>query len=220
MREPYIEGKMKRLGIMAYGSLIDNPGKEIKAATVDRIEDVKTPFKVEFARSSITHGGAPTLVPVEKGGASVNAQVFVLKEGISEKDAMDMLWRREMHKVGSGETYKRPAKPNENTVLVEHLEDFCEIGVVFYTKIGANIKPLTPRRLAELAVESARSEADAKGLDGISYLVSAKRNGIATPLMLKYEEEILKRVGAGSLEEASSILHFERLKKEGKIHRA
>ena len=38
------------VGILAYGSLIDNPGDEIAAATVRTIEEVETPFNVEFAR--------------------------------------------------------------------------------------------------------------------------------------------------------------------------
>lgn len=205
---------MKRIGILAYGSLIDDLGKEIEAAMADRIKDVETPFKVEFARSSITRDGAPTLVPIENGGANVKAQILVLKEGISEKDAKDMLWRRETRKVGSGKTYKPPPKPTENTVLVERLENLRDIEIVFHTRISANIEPLTPQRLAQLAIESALSEAGAERRDGISYLISAKRNGIKTPLMPKYEEEILKKAGAGSLEEAWSILQIDRLQQQ------
>jgi hypothetical protein len=51
------------LGILAFGSLIDNPGAEIEAALVGRKLNIRTPFGVEFARSSIKRGGAPTLVP-------------------------------------------------------------------------------------------------------------------------------------------------------------
>jgi hypothetical protein len=35
------------LGVLAYGSLVANPGREIEEATLDIIKDVKTPFAVE-----------------------------------------------------------------------------------------------------------------------------------------------------------------------------
>ena len=201
---------MKRLGILAYGSLKDDPGEEIKTATVNQIEGIVTPFKVEFARSSRTRSGAPTLVPVESGGANVKAVIFILKESVSEKEAIDMLWRRETNKVGSSDVYSPPAQPDENAVLVERLEKFHNIDVVLYTKIGANIDPLTPQKLARLAIDSARSEAGVQGRDGISYLIAAKRNGIQTPLMPEYEEEILREVRATNLEDALRILREEK----------
>ena len=39
------------IGILAYGSLLDDPGREL-ACTVRRIDDAETPFNVEFARRS------------------------------------------------------------------------------------------------------------------------------------------------------------------------
>jgi len=39
-------------------------------------------------------------------------------------------------------------------------------------------------------------------LDGISYLIAAKSNGIVTPLSSVYEEEILRMTGADNLESA------------------
>ena len=96
---------MRQVGILGYGSLIDDPGHEIKAATVERLEGIKTPFKVEFARSSRGRGGGPTLVPVQEGGAHVNGVIFVLRPDVSERDAADMLWRRETNQVGSHRAY-------------------------------------------------------------------------------------------------------------------
>ena len=58
------------IGILAFGSLINSPGAEIEAALIGRKLNVCTPFGVEFARSSIGRGGAPTLVPVQQGGRS------------------------------------------------------------------------------------------------------------------------------------------------------
>lgn len=204
----------KRIGILAYGSLIDDPGEEIKAVTIDRIKEILTPFKVEFARSSRRRNGAPTLVPVQSGGANVKAQIYILKENVCEKEAADMLLRRETNKVGSKEEYRPPTQPNEDTVVVERLESFHGIDVVLYTKIGANIHPLTPQKLAQLAIKSALSEAGEQGRDGISYLINAKRNGIKTPLMSEYEREILQKVHANTLEEALEILQKKRLKRK------
>jgi hypothetical protein len=67
----------RQIGVFAYGSLIGDPGSELEAATIERIENVFTPFGVEFARSSNGHGGAPTLVPVADG-RPVSGQILVL----------------------------------------------------------------------------------------------------------------------------------------------
>lgn len=61
---------MTRIAILAYGSLIEDPGKELQPLISERIEDVETPFSIEFARSSRSRDGGPTLVPVEVGGAA------------------------------------------------------------------------------------------------------------------------------------------------------
>ncbi|HLE24470.1 MAG TPA: hypothetical protein VI935_02330 [Thermodesulfobacteriota bacterium] len=200
---------MNIIGILAYGSLIDDPGQEIQAVIAKRVEGVETPFKVEFARKSRRRDYAPTLVPVEEGGAYVKSVILVLKEHVSEAEAICMLWRRETNQVGSQRTYKPSANPGPNTVIIDRLENFQGIGVVFYTKISANIDNPTPKKLAELAIQSARAKAGAEGRDGISYLISAKRNGIMTPLMSEYEKEILRRTGTQSLEEALKFLRAD-----------
>lgn len=186
------------IGILAYGSLIPNPGAEIEKARIDVKKNVKTPFRVEFARSSQSRGGAPTLVPVESYGAPVNAQVIVVD--LREADAASALWRRELNKVGSVQPYLRPAKVTTNSVLVERLENVAGIDVVLYTKIAATIEPLTAARLAELAIASVGKAEN--GRDGITYLIDAKANGISTPLSPAYEAEILKRTQRDSLEQA------------------
>lgn len=81
------------VGILAFGSLIANPGWEIEEAIVGRKTGVLTPFSVEFARESGKHSGAPTLVPVTVGGSPVKAHILMLN--ISEQDAKDRLWRRD-----------------------------------------------------------------------------------------------------------------------------
>src|SRR5947209_5290918 len=121
---------MGKIGILAYGSLINDPGDELSAATASRIESVDTPFNVEFARSSDSRDGAPTLVPVSEGGARVKAVILVLKDSITESEARDMLWRRETRRVGSGRGYDPPTVPGRNTVLVLEESVFCGLDVV------------------------------------------------------------------------------------------
>lgn len=190
-----------QIGILAYGSLIDEPEEEIRSVIAERKDNVRTPFRVEFARSSKSRDYAPTLVPFD-AGAYVNSVVFVLNEEVSELQAMDRLWRRETNQVHSNRNYKPPSNPGPDDVIIEKLEDFHGIRIVLYTRIAPNIPDLTPRKLAELAIQSARAEAGAQRRDGISYLIAAKHNGILTPLMPEYETEILLQTNAQTLEEA------------------
>src|SRR5262245_2027731 len=111
----------RRLGILAYGSLLSEPGAEIEAATLEILSaGIVTPFDVEFARRSRTRNGAPTLVPMTAGGAPVSAQIFVLRSGISETEAQDRLWRRETRRRGR---YRASANPGPDTVVVAALQD-------------------------------------------------------------------------------------------------
>ncbi len=116
---------MSTIGILAYGSLIEDPGKEIKPIIRERKEGITTPFSIEFARSSSTRDGAPTVVPVASGGNPVNATILVLESGISPDEAEDLLWRRETRKECSDKHYTRPSVPTPNKVVVERLRNFC-----------------------------------------------------------------------------------------------
>ncbi len=194
------------MGILAYGSLIEDPGQEILVAIARRIENVETPFRVEFAHSSRKRDGAPTLIPVKEGGSQVRAVILVLNENVKLEETESMLWRRETNRVRSLETYSHPDTPGPNTIIVERLHAFRGIETVLYTRIAENISPLTPERLAELAINSVRGRAGAQERDGISYLIVAKRNGIRTPLMENYEREITNAVPANTLEEARRVL--------------
>ncbi len=196
----------RAVGILAYGSLVDDPGVEIGPLVVERIESVETPFCVEFARTSRTRGGAPTLVPVSEGGSRIKGKILVLEESVSETEAMDMLWRRETRRERSGERYDPPSAPDENSVLVRRLEDFEGLDMVLYAEIGANISDLDPQKLAELAINSTRSRAGSEGKDGITYLIGVKKNVVETPLMLEYEREILRNTGTETLEHALETL--------------
>jgi hypothetical protein len=196
---------MQKIGILAYGSLIDDPGAEIESLVVDRIINVETPFSIEFARTSRNRDGAPTLVPVSSGGSPVNAVILVLEGNISLAHARDVLWRRETGNIGSGQAYQPPEEPNENTVLVDEFADLAGVDVVISTRIGANIPEVTPDALAKLAIQSAKATSGAQRRDGISYLIDAKRNGLSTPLTQSYEDAILRITGSRRLEEAHAI---------------
>ena len=194
---------MKKIGILAYGSLIDEPGPEIGPVIDYHLED-ETPFRVEFARESRTRGGAPTLVPVEEGGSTIKAIILVLKEYVSEEEAKDMLYRREINKTCSQKKYDPPdpCVPKGDRVCIEEdNENFPDLELVLYTKI-APTPNLTPEKLASLAIKSARSKFGAQRRDGISYLIDIKSRGNKTPLMDKYEEKILDSTKTSNLEEA------------------
>lgn len=189
------------IGILVYGSLIEDPGDEIKPLIIQRINDVATPFKIEFARTSKSRDGAPTLVEYEDGSV-VNGQILVLKDDISLREAKNLLWRRETRNENTDKKYKEVESPPPNKVIVEEMKSFSGLDYVIYTKIGNNISNLTPDALSELAIYSAKKEAGKNGKDGISYLISVKRQGIVTPLMATYEKAILDTMDTDTLENA------------------
>ena len=194
------------VGILAYGSLGGDPGEEIGPLVIEKVENVQTPFRVEFARTSRTRDGAPTLVPVSESGAQVKAKLLVLDKRVSETEATDILWRRETRREGSSEQYELSPSYDVNAVFVRRLEDFEGLAAVLYAEIGANIPDLDPRKLAELAIDSARSRAGREGKDGIAYLIDVKKNGVETLLMPEYEREILRLTGTETLEQAREML--------------
>jgi len=66
-----------KIGILAFGSLIDDLGEEIANVISDDPITIETPFPVEYGRFSLRRGGAPTLVPHASGG-SVTAHILPL----------------------------------------------------------------------------------------------------------------------------------------------
>lgn len=193
---------MNNIGILAYGSLIEDPGVELAPLIISRITGVDTPFRIEFARKSSTRSNAPTLVCVDVGGSSVRGTILVLNSDISLSEAESLLWRRETRKESSNLNYTRPTNPSLNAMIVEYLTEFHDLPTVLYTKLGANIENPTGELLADLAIASAKGDAGLKSIDGISYLISVKRQGITTPLMKSYEMEILKKTNTTTLENA------------------
>jgi hypothetical protein len=177
------------VGILAYGSLIGDPGLEIEPHITRRIS-CHTPFKVEFARTSRTRNGGPTLVPFD-AGAQVAAQVLVVN--LPLKEAMHRLYRRETRKIGTNTSYVPPRVAKPNMVVVETISAFEGIDAVLYTRIGANIEGLTATRLAELAVESARVLQD--GSDVLAFVGSKHR--IVVPELIQVAPRARSNGGAG-----------------------
>jgi hypothetical protein len=179
-------------------------GPELAPRIVERIK-VKTPFRVEFAKYSRgTRAGAPTLTPVSRGGAPVNAIILVLEEGISCEEAKDMLWRRETGKMGTAKRY--PAARSPRAVRVRTLVNFNGVASVLYTDFYANGKVRYPKptALARRAIASVQGAGSCR--DGISYLIGALEIGISTPLTNDYCSEILRITNSNSLAAALKAL--------------
>lgn len=188
----------KKVGILAFGSLITDPGTELSPKITMRIKTA-TPFGVEYGRYSQTRGGAPTLVP-HQAGAPVDGEILVLDDAVSLDEARNMLWRRERRKEGTGETYVAGTSPN--SVLVREWTDSPCVECVLYTDFNPEGKVATPQA-AELATKAIQSVKAAKpDMDGITYLMNNLASGIKTKLTPDYEAEILKQTKANSLEEA------------------
>ena len=187
-----------RIGILAYGSLITDPGEELRSITLATTRDILTPFPVDYARSSRGREGAPTLVPVVSGGARVKAWIYEVDADVTT--ACDVLYRREIDAVGSGKTYTPPEPGDLKRVAIERHIGLGGLHIVLSTTLAQNITPLTAERLAELAIESARKLND--GRDGISYLMNATNSGIHTPLSAAYANEVMRRLGVANLAQA------------------
>jgi hypothetical protein len=188
-----------RVGILAFGSMVAEPGAELAAVITQRIR-VETPFRVEFARSSRSRDGAPTLVPVADGGAHVPAVVLVLDQRVTLETARAMLYQRETGRA-DGTGAAREAN------WIAELANWDGTDICLYTALPANIWPLTADKLADLAIDSAAAPAGARRQDGISYLQQQKRRGLVTPLMLSYEKAVLARTGARDLDGAWARAH-------------
>jgi hypothetical protein len=189
----------KKLGILAFGSLIDEPGAEIREKIIMRIK-TSTPFGVEFGRySGKSRGGAPTLVPHE-AGSPVSAEILVFDDSVSVDEAKDMLWNRERRRIGSGEKYTEGT--SQNSVLVREFTDSPSVASVLYTdfNLEGKIAAPTAAEVAQHAIESV-SKAEL-GMDGITYLMNAMAAGIKTPLTQAYHDEILRQSETNSLLEA------------------
>jgi len=201
---------MNKIGILAYGSLIDNPGEEIEPLIIERIKCI-TPFKVEYARTSSSRSGAPTLIPSVTMGKQVNATILVLENSTELEYAKSILWRRERHKVGESANYIVIKSPKVNQVVIKTINDYENVETVIYTSLGQNISgEINSEKLADLSIKSILDEAGATKKDGIRYLLSAKENNIETKFSNEYEKQILIKTGTDTLEEAIKKMDLKR----------
>jgi len=190
----------RKVAILAFGSLRGDPGK-IGDHIAFRIK-TETPFPVEYGRLSSSRGGAPTLVPDDKG-SKVEAELLILPDGMPVTQARDLLWLRERRKEDSGETYSSGTGPNH--VLVREWTECPWVETVLYTDFNASGKQTLPAEaLAKAAIDSV-NKAD-KGKDGITYLQEAEAAGINTPLTDAYLKAILRLTGTDSLSAARDQL--------------
>lgn len=191
------------IGIMAYGSLISDPGIEIQNRLDRSISDVETPFPVEYARRSGSRNGAPTLVPVPPGRAGFVKGVVLVMKKYSHKDAIqNYLYRRELHAVGNKtKVYDHGIQSRRReAMLIESLPGFQDLELVYNTRFPINFgEILDPNRdiqekamlLARAARVSLSSETYLNRLDGIQYLLNNIDNSIITQLVISYMQAIL-----------------------------
>jgi len=191
------------LGILAYGSLRVDLKKELEEATSKIIKNVETPFEVEYARISAGRSNAPTLVPVPEGiGRKVPALIIVLRDGISEQEAKNILYRRETGKIGEFEIeYDENVQwKKANPVLIKSLLNFCNLECVLYVDFKVKFDQILRkdlslnqkgRILANLAVASVSEQTYSASKDGIQYLADCIKLDILTPLTEIYKMEIL-----------------------------
>jgi len=196
------------LAILAYGSLLADPGAELVPAIVDR-RPVQTPFAVEYARSSSSRCGAPTLVKVEKPGigAPVRARLLLLRDDMTVEAARDMLYRRETNHVGEknvtydDERQRKRRNAGKDVVIIETLRDFEGVRAVLYADLPPSddfllddaISPEDKaNKLACLAIQSVTRETFCSQRDGIRYLADAICHDIHTPLTETYRAAVLR----------------------------
>jgi hypothetical protein len=187
-----------KFAILAFGSLIDDPGEDLAPVIVEKRPGAITPFNVEFSHASALRDGAPTLTPVTHGGAPIEAVLLVLKEEVSIETAIDFLYARETGRPGSGAQYQ-PDPLHANQIYIDELPFFLGFTAVIFARATSNIEPLTADELARRSIASAWGPAGALNLDGIRYLMDAKKHGVQTPLMNAYERRILEITGEADL---------------------
>jgi len=186
-----------RVAILAYGSLVADPGEEL-APLIDERRPCTTPFAVEFARLSPYRDHAPVLTVVAEGeGEPVDGTLLVLKAGTSVERATCALWRRETHQVGSR---KLPLGVDRHRIRL--LTEVDGVDVALYWQAEANYPRPEAAGLARRAIESARGEAGQQRKDGISYLAQVVESGIRTRLTDAYVAAVLAETGTDSLEAA------------------
>lgn len=185
------ESGTKPVGILAFGSLIWDPG--CLAPHIVDYRDVLTPWPVEYARGSKTRLGAPTLVKVTTCGSIVNAEILVLD--VTNLDEATRI-------LACREGCRNHSIKRTNELEGEHRD----LSAVLYTALGSNLKTsqMAPACLALRAMCSCRKLKRQRKEDknGIRYLAENIKSGVVTPLTCAYRQAILDACRVSTLEEA------------------
>jgi hypothetical protein len=176
----------RQVAIIAYGSVIDDPGPALGPLVVER-RRCRTPFPVEFARASVRWGGGPVLVPCARGGP-VDGVLLVLSPGLGIGEAVELL--REREGLPGGRGIVEAAVPGDLLVIAASLP------------LNLKQEDMTPGALARRAIASVASGPR----NGVAYLRQVVRAGVRTPLTAAYLRALLERTGAPSLEEVERVV--------------
>jgi cation transport regulator ChaC len=178
--------RQRQVAIMAYGSLIAEPGPELRPLIVERVPR-RTPFPVEFGRASRRWGGGPVLVPHPAGGP-VDGVLLVLSPAVTLGQATEALRERE-------------GLPTADGVVQVEADDGL---LVLAASLPRNLpRPdLRPEALARRAAVSV----SAGPRNGVAYLRAVMACGVRTPRTDAYARAVLSLADAGSLEDAEGRL--------------
>src|SRR5690606_22745929 len=127
-----------KLGILTYGSLIDDPGAELGPLITGR-RAALTPFSIEYGRKSGTRGDAPALCPVKQGGTPFQAKLLMLRVSVAASAARDFLYRRAC-RIASFACCFQPGNPRGFGVL--ECERFLEVDLAVAAAYPQNVAPL------------------------------------------------------------------------------
>lgn len=176
------------VAVLAYGSLLHEPGPVLAPLVTDRIP-CRTPFPVEYGRASARWGGGPVLVP-HPWGAPVDGALLRLADGVTLGEAVEALRIRE----------GLPGPVGVVEVVVPRAAGWT----VICASLPRNLDraAMAPAALARRAVASA-----ARGeRNGVAYLADALASGIVTPRSRAYAAEVGRITGCTTLEAARAGL--------------
>ena len=210
------------IGILAFGSLIANPGSELVKIIVDR-HSCNTPFPVEYARRTKSRANAPTIVRVPEGmGSSVHGVILVLRQDVKHQNAKNLLYRRELHDDTDETLHYNDImqRAKGDALVIETLSTVEGFDEVYYTSLTANFTEILDTNrpqaqkailLAQAAFDSLVNETFNAGKDGIKYLHDNIEAGIITPLTEPYRQSLLQ-MAANAPDLPTARLYFARQK--------
>ena len=177
----------RTVAVMAYGSLLYEPGPELAALIEERIPR-RTPFPVEYGRASMKWGDGPVLVPHPDGGR-VEGALLVLSRAVDLGTAVEALRVREGLVDPSG-VVEVDAGDGDLMVIAASLPR------------NLPLPDMEPTALAERAARSVENGAR----NGVAYLRGALDAGVETPRSRAYARAVMDLAGVEDLEAAEKRL--------------